>query len=151
MTMTNTPDLEYTITRVLDAPRETVFKAWTEPERFSRWFGPHGFTTPVSLITMDLRPGGEWSACLVSPEGAKAPLGGVYREIAAPERLVFTTGDPDNQEGAVASVATLTLTDLGDRTEMSFTQEGYNTDEAHAEAAKAGWLQFFDRLAEHLA
>ncbi|MEV7808029.1 SRPBCC domain-containing protein [Microbispora sp. NPDC088329] len=151
MTMTNTPDLEYTITRVLDAPREAVFAAWTEPERFSRWFGPHGFTTPVSLITMDLRPGGEWSACLVSPEGAKAPLGGVYREVAAPERLVFTTGDPGNQEGAVASVATVTLTGLGDRTEMRFTQEGYNTDEAHAEAAKAGWLQFFDRLAEHLA
>ncbi|MEU6413100.1 SRPBCC domain-containing protein [Microbispora sp. NPDC046933] len=151
MTMTNAPDLEYTITRVLDAPRETVFKAWTEPERFSQWFGPRGFTTPVSLITMDLRPGGEWSACLVSPEGAKAPLGGVYREIAGPERLVFTTGDPDNQEGAVASVATLTLTDIDGRTEMRFTQEGYNTDEAHAEAAKAGWLQFFDRLAEHLA
>ncbi len=149
--MTNTPDLEYTITRVLDAPREAVFDAWTEPERFSQWFGPRGFTTPVSLISMDLRPGGEWSACLVSPDGAKAPLGGVYREITAPERLVFTTGDPDNQEGAVASVATVTLTDLGGRTEMSFTQEGYNTDEAHAEAAKAGWLQFFDRLAEHLA
>ncbi|MGW5260868.1 SRPBCC family protein [Microbispora sp. NPDC004025] len=149
--MTNTPDLEYTITRVLDAPRETVFKAWTEPEHFSQWFGPHGFTTPVSLIAMDLRPGGEWSACLVSPEGAKAPLGGVYREIAEPERLVFTTGDPDNQEGAVASVATVTLTDLGGRTQMRFTQEGYNTDEAHAEAAKAGWLQFFDRLAGHLA
>ncbi len=149
--MTNTPDLEYTITRVLDAPREAVFDAWTEPERFSQWFGPRGFTTPVSLISMDLRPGGEWSACLVSPDGAKAPLGGVYREITAPERLVFTTGDPDNQEGAVASVATVTLTDLGGRTEMNFTQEGYNTDEAHAEAAKAGWLQFFDRLAEHLA
>ncbi|MEV4294325.1 SRPBCC family protein [Microbispora rosea] len=151
MTMTNTPDLEYTITRVLDAPREAVFAAWTEPERFSAWFGPRGFTTPVSLITIDLRPGGEWSACLVSPEGAKAPLSGVYREITAPERLVFTTGDPDNQEGAVASVATVTLTDIGGRTEMRFTQEGYNTDEAHAEAAKAGWLQFFDRLAEHLA
>ncbi|GAA0363712.1 SRPBCC domain-containing protein [Microbispora corallina] len=146
------PDREYTITVVLDAPRETVFRAWTDPESFTQWFGPRGFTTPLPTTSLDVRPGGAWSAVLVSPDGAKAPLGGVYHEVAAPERLVFTTGDPDNTEGAPASVAAVTLDDLGDgRTEMRFHQAGYNTDEAHAEAAKAGWLQFFDRLAEHVA
>ncbi|MEW9533705.1 SRPBCC domain-containing protein [Microbispora sp. NPDC049125] len=147
----NTPDRDFTIIRVLETSPEQAFKAWTEPARFSQWFGPESFTTPVSRITMDLRPGGEWSAALVSPDGAEAVLGGVYREIAEPERLVFTTGDPDNQEGAVASVVTVTFTANGDTTEMNFNQAGYNTDEEHANGAKAGWLQFFDRLDKHLA
>jgi uncharacterized protein YndB with AHSA1/START domain len=74
-----------------------------------------------------------------------------YREVVRPERLVFTTGDPANDDGLPASVVTVTLTDLGGKTEMHFHQAGVNTDEAHAEAAKAGWIEFFDRLAEHLA
>ena len=88
---------------------------------------------------------------MVSADGAEAPIHGVYREVAKPERLVFTTGDPDNTRGEVASVVTVTLTDLGGATRMVFHQAGYSTDHAHANAAKAGWLEFFERLAEYLA
>jgi uncharacterized protein YndB with AHSA1/START domain len=146
-----TPDRDYTITRVIDAPRELVFAAWTEPAHFAHWFGPRGFTTPLSTISLDVRPGGGWRAVMVSADGAQAPIHGVYREVAKPERLGFTTGDPDNTSGEVASVATVTLTDLGGATQMVFHQAGYNTDQAHADAAKAGWLEFFERLAEYLA
>jgi uncharacterized protein YndB with AHSA1/START domain len=66
--MTETPpgvggtDREFTITRVLDAPRHLVWRSWTEPEHFARWFGPRGFTTPLSKVTMDVRRGGRASS-----------------------------------------------------------------------------------------
>lgn len=147
----STPDVEYTITRLLDAPREAVFAAWTEPEHFTHWFGRRAFTTPLSMMSMDVRPGGSWLASVVAPDGIAHPLDGVYREVVRPERLVFTTGDPANADGAPASVVTVTFIDLDGKTQMSFRQAGVNTDEAHAEGAKAGWIEFFDRLAEHLA
>ena len=79
---------EIVITRVFDAPRDRVFKAWTEPERVMRWWGPNGFTTPVCKI--DLRPGGVFHNCMRSPEGRDFWSKGVYREIVAPERIVCT-------------------------------------------------------------
>jgi uncharacterized protein YndB with AHSA1/START domain len=146
-----TPDRDYTITRIVDAPRELVFEAWTEPAHFTHWFGPHGYTTPLSTISVDVRPGGTWHASMVAADGTGAPIHGIYREVAKPERLVFTTGDPDNTSGEVASVATVTLTDLDGATQMVFHQAGYNTDQANADAAKAGWIEFFERLDEYLA
>ncbi|MCT9933046.1 SRPBCC domain-containing protein [Planotetraspora sp. A-T 1434] len=144
------PTAEFTITRVFDAPRELVFQAWTDPAHFTHWFGPRAFTTPLSKITMEPAPGGEWRAILVSGDGMEIPLYGTYREVAGPARLVFTTGDPDNTAGDLASVVTVDLADLGGKTEMTFHQAGVNTDEAHAEQSRAGWIEFFDRLAEHL-
>jgi uncharacterized protein YndB with AHSA1/START domain len=64
---------------------------------------------------------------------------------------VFTTGDPDNTTAESGSVATVTLRDVGGRTEMVFHQAGVNTTEAHLNAARAGWVQFFERLADHLS
>lgn len=142
---------EYEITRDFPASREQVFQAWTRPERFSRWFGPRIFTTPVDRVVLDTRPGGAWQATLVGEEGFEVTLQGVYREIAGPGRLVFTTGDPDNPGDGPASVATVTLEDAAGGTAMRFHQFGVNTDQEHAEQAKAGWLEFFDRLAEHLS
>ena len=144
-------DREYTLTHTYDAPREDVFAAWTEPARLAEWFGPAGFTTPADRIALDLRPGGAWRAVLVGPDGTEAVLDGSYREIAGPDRLVFTTGDPDNAAGESGSVATVTLRDAGGRTEMVFHQAGVNTTEAHLNAARAGWVQFFERLADHLS
>lgn len=80
--------LEYVITRVFDAPRALVFSAWTDPARLARWWGPHAFTTPV--CEADARPGGAYRIVLRSPEGEDYPIAGVYREVAAPERLVFS-------------------------------------------------------------
>jgi uncharacterized protein YndB with AHSA1/START domain len=141
---------QYTLTRLFDAPRELVWAAWTEPERFSRWFGPRTMAVPTGRITLDARPGGVWRATLVGEEGFEATLDGTYREVSAPERLVFTTGDPDDPGDGPASVVTIGFADVDGKTEMTFHQFGVNTDPAHAEQAKAGWVEFFDRLAEHV-
>jgi uncharacterized protein YndB with AHSA1/START domain len=74
------------ITRLFDAPRELVWKAWTEPERVMRWWGPIGFTSPVSRI--DLRVGGEYQSCMRSPDGKDFWSKGIFREIVAPEKSI---------------------------------------------------------------
>ncbi|MFI7697786.1 SRPBCC domain-containing protein [Nonomuraea sp. NPDC049480] len=138
-----TQTVEFEITRVLDAPRELVWAAWTEPERFSRWFGPRMMATPVGRITLDAWPGGLWRATLVGGEGFEVLLDGTYREVRAPARLVFTTGDPESPGDGPASVVTIDFTDAGGKTEMRFRQRGVNVEQA-------GWMEFLDRLAEHV-
>ena len=76
-------DLDLAITRIFDAPRELVFRAWTEPDRAVRWWGPRGFTT--AHCEMDLRPGGGYRVCMRSPEGTEHWQRGVCREVVAPE------------------------------------------------------------------
>ncbi|SDK10513.1 Uncharacterized conserved protein YndB, AHSA1/START domain [Nonomuraea maritima] len=138
---------EYVITRHFAAPPEAVWASWTEPERFARWFGPASLATPVGRITLDTRPGGVWRTTLVGEEGFEVTLDGTYRVVEAPSRLVFTTGDPDAPGDGPASVATVELTGAGGGTAMRFHQYGVNTDDEHAAQARAGWLEFFDRLA----
>jgi uncharacterized protein YndB with AHSA1/START domain len=95
------PDAEgITITRVFDAPRELVFKAWTEPERFVRWFGLGDSEVPLSTIAMDVRPGGAWRATMFAgPDRYQIQWRGVYHEVVEPERLVFTiTDQPDGEQ-----------------------------------------------------
>jgi uncharacterized protein YndB with AHSA1/START domain len=84
---------ELVVTRVFDAPRDLVFKAWTESERLERWWGPKGFALRVS--TFDLRPGGVFHYRLSSPAGRVMWGRFVYREIVAPERLVFVVSFTD--------------------------------------------------------
>lgn len=137
---------ELTITRVYDAPRELVWKAWTEPARLARWWGKRGWNTPVSSITMDVRPGGAFRLTSVSDEdGSELRTDAVYREVVEPERLVFEEVDRDD-----GPVATVTFTDLGDgRTEMRFHTTRRMT-EATLRRAMAGMASAFDRLAEQL-
>lgn len=81
-------ELEYTLTRFLMAPREAVFRAWTEPAQLARWWGPHGFSSPQCEI--DLRPGGKLLLSMCGPDGVDSPMTGEVLEVSAPERFVFT-------------------------------------------------------------
>jgi uncharacterized protein YndB with AHSA1/START domain len=139
-----------TITRVFDAPRELVFRAWTEPERFARWFGLADSEVPPSTVSMDLRPGGAWRATMFAgPDRREIRWWGVYHEVVPPERLVFTISD---QPGDEAEVVTVVLTELGDgKTEMVFHQGGGHLSAEEYPRAKQGWSGFFERMAEHLA
>jgi uncharacterized protein YndB with AHSA1/START domain len=142
-----------TITRVFDAPRELVWRAWTEPERFAQWFGERGSTIPLETASMDVRPGGSWSVIMLDgPDRQELPFGGDYREVVEPERLQFTLKDPGDPRSPNVEVMTVVLTDLGDgRTRMLFTQRGGNlSEEEYGQAAKGSEI-FFERLAEHLA
>ncbi|MEV7234537.1 SRPBCC domain-containing protein [Streptomyces sp. NPDC051020] len=138
------------ITRIFDAPRERVFDAWTTPEHFAAWYGGDA-EVPLDRVSMDVRPGGTWSLVIVVP-GTEMPFHGVYREVVAPERLVFTLKDataPDDIEG---EIVTVTFTDRGDKTtEMVFQQRGGNLTAEQYAAAEDGWEAFFDALANRLA
>lgn len=138
------------ITRILDAPRELVFEAWTTPEHFAVWYGGDA-EVPLDRVSMDVRPGGTWSLVIVVP-GTEMPFHGVYREVVAPERLVFTLKDataPDDIEG---EIVTVTFTDRGDKTtEMVFQQRGGNLTAEQYAAAEDGWEAFFDALVNRLA
>jgi uncharacterized protein YndB with AHSA1/START domain len=139
-----------TITRVFDAPRERVWKEWTEPERFADWFGGRDADVPPSTVAMDVRPGGTWRATMFAGRGRREiHWKGTYREVVAPERLVFTVSDQPGDDAY--ELVRVDLTDLGDgRTEMLFRQSGRMTAEQYGRA-KEGWATFFDRIAEHLA
>jgi uncharacterized protein YndB with AHSA1/START domain len=130
---------EIVVTRVFDAPRERIWRAWTEPAELARWWGKRGWSTPPESVTMDVRPGGEFSLLSISDaDGSEMRLDTTYREIDEPERLSF-------------GEATVTLTDLGDgRTEMVFRTTTEMTDEIRRRAA-GGLASAFDRLAEQLS
>jgi uncharacterized protein YndB with AHSA1/START domain len=141
---------EITITRVFDAPRELVWKAWTEPDQLAQWWGPLGWTNRLETIEMDVRPGGAFRVTSVSDEdGTEMTTSGAYREVLEPERLVLE--EPGKDAWHENAVSVVTLTDLGDgRTEIVLHATIQTTEElrAHAEAGMAASL---DRLAEHLA
>jgi uncharacterized protein YndB with AHSA1/START domain len=138
------------ITRVFDAPRELVFRAWTEPERFAHWFGGPESEVPVSSVAMDVRPGGKWTATMFAgPERREIPWSGEFREVVAPERLAFTIQD---RPGDQHETCTVVLNDLGGgRTEMVFHQDGGQMDAAGYDQARAGWQVFFDVMQEDVA
>jgi len=103
-----TAPLTLTLSRQIDAPRDLVFRAWTDPERLRRWSAPRGFTIPVA--EGDFRPGGAWRTTMVAPAGTEHRVVGRYREIVPPERPVFTHAwlDADDRPG-VETVVTITL------------------------------------------
>jgi uncharacterized protein YndB with AHSA1/START domain len=140
---------EITLTRVYDAPRELVWRAWTEPEQLVEWWGPHGWSTPLDSVTMEVRPGGAFRLTSVSDEGVEMPVVGTYREVVEPERIVLE--EPPEEAWHEGSVSTVTFTDLGDgRTEMALHATIQTTDEMRQNAER-GMTATLDRLAEHLS
>lgn len=140
---------EITIRRVFDAPRELVWKAWTEPDQLVEWWGPPGWSTALSTVTMDVRPGGDFRLTSVNEEGVEMPVVGVYREVVAPERLVLE--EPAEYNWHEGAVSVLSLTDLGsNRTELVLQSTIQTTEEMRA-ASEAGVTASIDRLAGYLA
>jgi uncharacterized protein YndB with AHSA1/START domain len=142
--------LGFTLTRVFDAPRERVWREWTEPERFADWFGGPQADVPLDTVAMDVRPGGTWRATMFSgPRRREIRWAGAYREVVPPERLVLTFTDQPEEDAH--ELVTVVLRDLGDgRTEMVVEQRGHMRPSDY-ERAQSGWGVFFDRLAERLA
>jgi uncharacterized protein YndB with AHSA1/START domain len=139
-----------TITRIFDAPRERVWKEWTEPARFADWFGGTESEVPLATVSMDVRPGGSWRARMFAgPERHEMHWKGQFLEVVEPERLVFTVSDQPGDEDYELCI--VVLNDLGDgRTEMFFEQRGNLPPEVY-ERAGEGWSSFFDRIAARLA
>jgi uncharacterized protein YndB with AHSA1/START domain len=137
------------ITRVYEAPRELVWRAWTVPEELVQWWGPSGWSTPLDTVTMEVRPGGTFRLTSISDEGAEMPVVGVYREVAEPERLLMEEPAEGNwHEGAVTEV---TFTDLGDRRTELVLRTTIHTSEEMARPAERGMNASVDRLAALVA
>lgn len=140
---------ELVINRTFDAPRELVWEAWTDPDQLKHWSAPRGFTLPVS--EGDLRPGGKWRACMRKPDGTELWLGGVYREIVEPERLVFTHAwDDEGGKPGPETIVTVTLSERDGKTQMNFRQTGFESAESR-EGHSEGWNECFDLLDDLLA
>ena len=138
------------ITRVFDAPRERVWREWTDPEAFADWFGGRDGVVPPSTVAMDVRPGGSWSMTMLSgTEGREIHWHGAYREVVEPERLVLTISD--EPAGERYELIVVVLSSLADgRTEMNFEQRGLMAPEEY-ERAGTGWGTFFERIDERIA
>jgi uncharacterized protein YndB with AHSA1/START domain len=136
------------ITWTFDAPRDEVWREWTEPERFADWYGGPQAENPLETVSMDVREGGRWSLVMIfGPR--EIHWDGEYVEVSEPERLVFTVRDDPAHE--VYAHCTVELDDLGDgRTEMRFSQRDEMPAEAQRRAGE-GWSGFFRRIDERLA
>ncbi|RXZ49662.1 SRPBCC family protein [Agromyces binzhouensis] len=148
--MTGQTDAQFTITRIFDAPRELVWRAWTESADAAEWWHPRGIAIKEGSVSVDARTGGRYAYTMVNPaDGSEYPTTGVYREVDPPRRLVFTwtsPGDPDE----TAPVITVDLRELdGDRTEMLFHLRGF-PGEPGDENVYDGWDSAFDLLGEQL-
>jgi uncharacterized protein YndB with AHSA1/START domain len=140
---------ELVITRLLGAPREMVFRAWTESKQAMQWWGPEGFA--VVALEMDVRPGGQWRKCMRSPEGRDYWRKGVYREVVAPERLVFTyvSDDPLGEPGH-ETLVTVSFAERGDQTLMTLRHSGFDSVPAR-DSHRGGWTSCIDRFARYVA
>jgi uncharacterized protein YndB with AHSA1/START domain len=144
---------ELTITRVFDAPRELVFKAWTDAKHLAQWWGPKGFTNPV--CDMDARVGGLLRMHMRAPDGTVYPMKGQIRELVAPERLVFTNIAVDAAgRHLLEGLTTVTFIDEGGKTKMTLHTKAVAVVEdaaAYLQGMEAGWTQSIDKLQAFLA
>jgi uncharacterized protein YndB with AHSA1/START domain len=147
-TVTTPSDREIVITRAFDAPRTVVFDAWTKAEHVAQWWDPS--RTPLAVCEIDLRPDGAFRFVHHGPDGLKHPFTGVYREIAAPSRLVFTTRiSPSGAE----SVGTLVFSEHEGRTTLTMTIECQSMADRDAllrMRIDVGTTQTLDNLDEYL-
>ncbi len=143
---------EILITREFDAPRELVFKAFTEPELLSQWWGPSYLSTLVD--TMDVRPGGQWRFINRDAQGKEYAFHGVYHEILAPERIIDTFEFEGLPQTGHVSLETLTLEELpGGRTRLtsqSVFRSVADRDGMLQSGMEEGLNESYDRLAELL-
>jgi uncharacterized protein YndB with AHSA1/START domain/DNA-binding transcriptional ArsR family regulator len=141
---------ELTLTRVFDAPRELVFKAWTDPRLVAEWWSPHGFTN--AAVELDLRPGGAIYILMRWPDGRDNPMKGTYHEIVPPERLVFTSTALEDEAGMPQLEVrnTVTFAEQGSQTLLTLHAVVVRGTTQAAEAALAGmeigWSQSLEKL-----
>ena len=149
-TQTSLATRELTLTRVFDAPRALVYKAWTDPGALLRWMGPRDY--PMAHADYDVRAGGVWRGCLKSTEGGPDLWqGGAYLEVVENEKLVFTfTWDRAHPAHGHETLVTVTFSDHpAGGTVMEFRQE-FLPSGAQRDGHQGGWTSSFDRLDEAL-
>jgi uncharacterized protein YndB with AHSA1/START domain len=139
-----------TLTRIFDAPRELVWRAWTDPKHLAQWFGPRGFTS--SVPELDVRVGGALRIVMHGPDGNDYPMKGIFREVAPPERLVFTNIAIDNDGNhLLEGETTVILEAQGNKTKMTLHTYAKGLVPIAPKmlgGMEQGWNQSFDKLSE---
>jgi uncharacterized protein YndB with AHSA1/START domain len=139
------PDM--TIVRVFDAPRDVVWKAWTERQHLAQWFGPKGFTNPVCEV--DLRPGGTLRITMQGPDGTLYPMVAVYDEVIEGERLVWTTSVEHDGNVSFEIRQVTTFAELDGKTELTLQAFILRSTPESADALggmEIGWSMSLDKL-----
>jgi uncharacterized protein YndB with AHSA1/START domain len=145
-------DRELVISRIVDAPREKLFRAWTDPQLMKQWFAPAPWTTPVAEV--DVRPGGGSRIVMRNPEGNEFPSEGVFLEVVPNERLVFTDAFKKSWEPSAQPFFTciLTFEDAGGGKTKYTARALHWSKEARDEHERMGfhdgWAQCADQLEE---
>ena len=142
-----------TLTRVYDAPRELVWRAWTDPKHMARWFGPRGFTS--SVPELDARVGGALRIVMHGCDGNDYPMKGVFREVVPPSRLVFSNIAIDNDGNhLLEGETTVTLDDAGGKTRLTlhtYAKGMVPMAPQMLAGMEMGWSQSLDKMGEMLA
>jgi len=147
--MATTAQKELTLVRTFNAPRDLVFAAWTDPKHLAKWWGPHEFTNED--LDVDAKPGGPFNIVMVGPDGTRYPMTGTFREVIAPQRLVFFASAMD---GALEDLTTVTFEDDGGKTKVTVKAVVTKATDEAAEALSGmeeGWTQSLERLEQLLA
>jgi len=142
---------EMTLTRVLDAPAEKLFRCWTTPELIKQWFAPKPYATSVAEV--DLRPGGASNVVMKSPEGQEIPCPGQYLEVVPNRKIVFTdafTGNWVPKDGAPFFVAEVTFEDAGSGKTKYTAKARHWTAEAKAQHEQMGFIPGWTICAKQL-
>ena len=151
-TATDAAARELVLTRIIDAPRELVFRMWTDPVNLAKWWGPKDFTNPVCEI--NFRTGGALRIVMRAPDGTDYPMGGIFREIVTPERLVFTNCAFDRDGNVLLDgLTTVTFAEQGEKTKLTVQTRATALVPAAArylEGMQAGWEQTVDGLERHV-
>jgi uncharacterized protein YndB with AHSA1/START domain len=141
--MPTAQDQQVLITHVFDAPRELVFRAWTDPDHVAQWFGPERFDTPRDAVAIDLRVGGRYELTMVQKDsGAEFPVRYGIVELDPPRLLVLKSAPIPEVGMHEGTLTRIELHDHGDKTRMSLSDGPY-TEASHAEA---GWHAAFAKL-----
>ncbi len=143
---------EFTIIREFAAPRELVFQTWTDAKHVAQWWSPKGFTNPV--CEWDARPGGNIYVVMQAPNGVRYPMGGQFREVVVPERLVLTTGALDEQGKLMfEQLHTVTFVELNGQTTLTIQSRVIKTSPGAGKyigGFEAGMSQSLERLTGRL-
>ena len=149
-TLVDADEREITITRVFDAPRELVFRAWTDPDHLARWFGPAGFQIPRESVHVDPRAGGRFTLRMVQPGSGRAfDLEYEIVELVEPELLVLRSGPNPEMNLPHEVIARIELENENGKTRLTLSDGPY--PEEGGRWAGAGWNGAFDKLAAALA
>jgi len=148
------PIRELTLTRVFDASRELVFKLWTDPEHLARWWGPKMFTSTVRC--WEARAGGKIDLTMNMANGGGHPMGGGFREVDPPKRLVFTSTAFEDKDGnaELENLNTVTFEDDNGKTKVTVHVVVLKASAAMAgplSGMEMGWSQSLDKLGDLVA